>query len=349
MGMGVVELVRGNFAAARDLGHEALQVCDAAGQMQDVPYACYLLTSAYQQLGDYEQARVYAARAYEQARQNDDVWFLAYCLNEMGTIEGATGDLDSARAHFRESFEIRRDFDDPEGMAVALNCLGKVALLSGANSEATGHFTRSLAIYRQLADRGGLASSLKGLGEARTEEGALAGAAATLREAMNTALSIGFIPMTLSVLASTAGLLVRGKKEKAAGEILVWLQGQEGCDDETRTKVARLLEQVEAREAPVIQDISSIVGFADSALIGLADDASSAALHDALAEPLSDREKEVLAYIAQGKSNRQIANILIVSVGTVKAHTHNIYGKLDAPNRVQALARARELGIISID
>jgi predicted ATPase/DNA-binding CsgD family transcriptional regulator len=346
-GMGVVELVRGNFAAARDLGHEALQICEASGQMQDVPYACYLLTSAYQQLGNYEQARVYAARAYEQARLNDDVWFLAYCLNEMGTVESATGDLDSARAHFRESFEIRREFDDPEGMAVALNCLGKVALISEAYSEATGHFTRSLAIYRQLADRGGLASSLKGLGEARTCEGALASAAAALREAMSTALSIGFVPMTLSVLACTVALLIRGRKEKAAGELLAWLKEQDGCDDETHTRITRLLEQVPVPDSPGVHDISQMVAFADSALIGLAEDASSTALHDALAEPLSDREKEVLEYIAQGKSNRQIADILIVSVGTIKAHTHNIYEKLDAPNRVQALARARELGIIS--
>jgi LuxR family maltose regulon positive regulatory protein len=69
-------------------------------------------------------------------------------------------------------------------------------------------------------------------------------------------------------------------------------------------------------------------------------------MQDALVEPLSDREKEVLHHLARGMSNREIADALIVSIGTVKAHTHNIYEKLDAANRVQALSRAKELGIL---
>ncbi|MBI5033870.1 MAG: AAA family ATPase [Chloroflexi bacterium] len=65
-----------------------------------------------------------------------------------------------------------------------------------------------------------------------------------------------------------------------------------------------------------------------------------------LIEPLSERELEVLRLVAAGLSNLQIAKKLILSEGTVKTHVHNIYGKLDAQNRAQAIARAREVGII---
>lgn len=65
-----------------------------------------------------------------------------------------------------------------------------------------------------------------------------------------------------------------------------------------------------------------------------------------LVEPLSERELEVLALLAQGLSNQQIANELFISVGTVKRHTHNIYGKLTVENRTQALLKGRELGLI---
>src|SRR5918992_1514949 len=65
-----------------------------------------------------------------------------------------------------------------------------------------------------------------------------------------------------------------------------------------------------------------------------------------LPEVLSERELEVLQLIAAGKSNRRIASELFVSVGTVKTHINNLYRKLDAHSRTQALARARELNLI---
>ncbi len=65
-----------------------------------------------------------------------------------------------------------------------------------------------------------------------------------------------------------------------------------------------------------------------------------------LEDPLSERELEVLALLASGKTNSEVAGDLFVSVGTVKSHTGNIYRKLEAKNRAEALARARELELL---
>jgi LuxR family maltose regulon positive regulatory protein len=65
-----------------------------------------------------------------------------------------------------------------------------------------------------------------------------------------------------------------------------------------------------------------------------------------LIEPLSGRELEVLQLMALGKTNQEIARQLIVSPGTVKAHTASIYRKLDVANRTEAVARARQLSIL---
>ena len=65
-----------------------------------------------------------------------------------------------------------------------------------------------------------------------------------------------------------------------------------------------------------------------------------------LDDPLSERELEVLSLLASGKTNSEVARDLFVSVGTVKSHTGNIYRKLDAKNRAEALARARELKVL---
>jgi LuxR family maltose regulon positive regulatory protein len=63
----------------------------------------------------------------------------------------------------------------------------------------------------------------------------------------------------------------------------------------------------------------------------------------ALIEPLSERELQVLKLVCDGLSNQEIAARLVLSVGTVKTHIHNIFGKLGVINRPQAIARARQL------
>ena len=73
---------------------------------------------------------------------------------------------------------------------------------------------------------------------------------------------------------------------------------------------------------------------------------SSDATPEPLVEPLSERELEVLTLLASGRPNREIARDLFVAVGTVKTHTNNIYRKLGARNRAEALARARSLKLI---
>lgn len=65
-----------------------------------------------------------------------------------------------------------------------------------------------------------------------------------------------------------------------------------------------------------------------------------------LIEPLSDRELEVLRLLADGCTNQEIAEKLVLAIGTVKAHNHNIFSKLGVGNRVRAIARAKSLGLL---
>jgi LuxR family maltose regulon positive regulatory protein len=65
-----------------------------------------------------------------------------------------------------------------------------------------------------------------------------------------------------------------------------------------------------------------------------------------LIEPLSPRELEVLQLMAQGYSNREISQRLFLALSTVKGHNRNIFGKLEVQRRTEAVARARELGLL---
>jgi LuxR family maltose regulon positive regulatory protein len=65
-----------------------------------------------------------------------------------------------------------------------------------------------------------------------------------------------------------------------------------------------------------------------------------------MVEPLSQRELEVLQLIAQGLSNREISERLFLALSSVKGHNLKIFGKLQVQRRTEAVARARELGLL---
>lgn len=67
---------------------------------------------------------------------------------------------------------------------------------------------------------------------------------------------------------------------------------------------------------------------------------------DELADPLSLREVEVLTLVATGANNKEIAEILFIAEGTVKNHLTSILAKLQARDRMQAVIKAKELGIL---
>jgi DNA-binding NarL/FixJ family response regulator len=75
--------------------------------------------------------------------------------------------------------------------------------------------------------------------------------------------------------------------------------------------------------------------------------AKSGAPAEALAVPLTDREQEVLQALARGLSNREIADELVITEGTVKNHVSSLIEKLGVRDRTQAVLKGQELGLIS--
>jgi LuxR family maltose regulon positive regulatory protein len=82
------------------------------------------------------------------------------------------------------------------------------------------------------------------------------------------------------------------------------------------------------------------------AAIGLPDAVPSPPVSQPLIEPLSARELEVLALVAEGFSNAEAGRRLHVAESTVKSHLNSVYGKLGVRNRTQAAAKAKALNLI---
>jgi LuxR family maltose regulon positive regulatory protein len=99
--------------------------------------------------------------------------------------------------------------------------------------------------------------------------------------------------------------------------------------------MAQLLRQAVARDRFTSYALHLLEAFGEAATIP-----------QSLIEPLSERELEVLRLVAAGYTNREIAQELVVAISTIKRHISNIYGKLGTGNRTQAVARARDLGLL---
>ena len=102
-------------------------------------------------------------------------------------------------------------------------------------------------------------------------------------------------------------------------------------------------------EGPAVLELLSRVrhiapAFVDSLQISGDQDVHPA--QGALVEPLTDREAEILQLIAAGRSNPEIAELLYLSLNTVKWHAKNLYAKLGVSNRVEAITRAQELDLL---
>jgi LuxR family maltose regulon positive regulatory protein len=94
-------------------------------------------------------------------------------------------------------------------------------------------------------------------------------------------------------------------------------------------------------------DLERLLGaFALAGLPVLAPPSRGGAAPGGLVLPLSGRELEVLQLLADGRSNRAIAEELVVTVDTVKRHVSHLLDKLGAANRTQAVTRARQLGLL---
>ena len=139
--------------------------------------------------------------------------------------------------------------------------------------------------------------------------------------------------------------------ELAAPEGYVRLFVDEGAP--LRMLLLRLREQYDsgmgARQAPQTEDTrrAPVRVYLEKLLAAFEDGAPSRAEGPpGPVEPLSVRECEVLALLAQGRSSQEIADQLVVAVSTVKTHIHHIYAKLQVGGRVRAIARARELGLL---
>jgi len=355
--LGIVHVIEGNHKRAIALGEEAQRTAAAHDDALNLSFAHYLLTTAKSAQGEYEAAYRHAQRACSLARQSGNLWFLAYPLNEWGNVARAMGNYAEAKKHFQGSYALKEEHDDAEGMAVALNHLGEIAVLQSDYAEAKELFDQSQAIYQNINDRGGRATSLRGLGQVAFERRAFEEARMHFRKALKMAAEIRFWPLVFALFVDGGKLLLQAGQRASGLMLLAMVQHHRSSDEETKRRAGRQLKRWQARvngnmfDEAVARgrklDLETAVTTLQTALaVPIEATELVREQEQPLPEPLTERELEVLQLMTEGYTNPEIAEELVIAIGTVKWYASQIYGKLSVSNRTEAAHLARELNLL---
>jgi LuxR family transcriptional regulator, maltose regulon positive regulatory protein len=302
---------------------------------------------------DLDGAERALERGVDLAERAGDVSTLVWAYVTLSRVKRARGDEGGALEWARQAERVARDSGADLQIAIALAWMTRLLLARGDLAEAAAREQERAANADDAADavrvvdRLTSARLLHAQGRHRQalplleELGATAGAAGRTGDLIEI--------LTLRALALWAGQ----EKERAVSTLAgaLALAEPEGYVrtflDEGAPMGDFLSATLEVRQSGRLDAAGRIsVSYLARLLAAVAQEATAPAADERLPEPLSERELEVLALIAAGNSNQEIAAKLFVSTSTVKTHIHNLYRKLGARSRTQAVARARELDLI---
>jgi DNA-binding CsgD family transcriptional regulator len=278
-------------------------------------------------------------------------------------VEHQRARWDAALTLYEEQLRIWREIGDDYRIARVLMVLGVAAYMQGdlARGRAAEH--EAIAIFRTVGDRRREAFCLFHLAKFAAAERRWIEAARGFRESLCAFVEVrdaSFVHDALVWLAAVAADFGRS-------DVAVRLLG--ATDEQLRCSGAQLLtlshathdrtealcrqtlgEETFAAAHQVGRSLSQSewVDLADEVVAAALDAAPPSSNHDALVvSELTNREVDVLLLVAEGRTDREIAKALFVSIRTVNVHVAHILSKLDVPNRRNAVSRARELGLLS--
>ena len=310
--------------------------------------------------GDDEQAGELAAAGLALYRELGDKPGIARALLEVGAQAATAGDVERAVALCEEGLALAREEDSPLAGS-HLIVLGEAARGRGDDDRAVACYAEALALARARGQTSIMAYALNNLGLVATRQGRDDRAAALFAEALGLWQALGerwAMTETLEGLAVIAGK--RGQAERAArvlgaveelNETLgaPWSPAEPAQFERAMVSVRATLGEAgfaaawaAGRALPLEQTIAEAAAVAATAM-----GPGPAPTGDPTARRgLTRRELEVLRLIAEGRTNREIAETLAISRRTVTTHTTGIFTKLEVGSRTAAIATARRLGLL---
>jgi predicted ATPase/DNA-binding CsgD family transcriptional regulator len=315
-----IALHMGRVDEAAVAADEALSVAVAAGDGWNEGYALGIRAAIAGLLGRLREAEQLGRSSIGVMRRIDQQWGVARALLGLGDLARLRGDPGGAHTRYQEALAILREIDARPEIARCLAGLARVAMDLGSTGEARRHLAESIRLSNSTGSRIGVARGLEAfaalaMSENRPELAVrLTAAAAALREAA------GF-PTLAGARVERYLAPARGLGEPAVAHL--WAQG--------------LAMTGEAAVALALDAPQPAAAGRDNAAVAAVSTYEAAA---ALPGTLTPREGQVAALVADGRSNKAIAEELFISPATAARHVANILAKLGFSSRTQIAAWA---------
>ncbi len=317
-GCALIAFERGDFARSERAHLESLERSERLGLLARVSTTGVNLGILYYEDSRYDDAwRVYQ-RSLEINTAPDRAYDRAFALNGLGIVSHRRGDLQQAQEHLNAAIDIRRADRDSGALAASLTNLAMVNIDTRELAEATALLKESVKMRWSREEMRGLNEAFAGL----------ARIAGITGQHLISAELIG----TIDYLTRRGHRLPR----PVATEL-----------ETTRLRVANVLERDQFESAVATGRTRSLQAAVDYSLEISVEMPPPASVQVPSAHPLlSPRELDVLRLIAEGKSDRQIAETLAISRNTVIRHVANIFLKLEINSRTVAAMYALNHGIV---
>jgi predicted ATPase/DNA-binding CsgD family transcriptional regulator len=341
----------GDYAIAERYSQEALAIARVAADERLVVELLNERAWLVMRQGQPAAALPLIEAALGPARQLHEFRLVSLLLSARALTLAYGGDDAGAVRDAAESLEFRRRTGDRRGIGHNLGNLGTYELSMGDVDAARVHLRESLAIAREVNDRSGILHQLHNLGVAEYLSRSMAEAGALFAESLDLARRMG---MRLSFAYSLIGVALVGY-----GDDPRWSARLHGAADHAFAELGHTVEPLESRLTDLSrQRLRAALGdetFEAEYAAGRAlDQAGVLAMLDPVMRAgtarernvLTPRELEVLGLVAQGLSNTDIAQQLLLSEHTVHRHLANIMRKLGVSSRAAAAAWGVQSGLL---
>jgi predicted ATPase/DNA-binding CsgD family transcriptional regulator len=332
--IGQAALRAGRFGDAVSYIDEALAAAEASGN----DWEAGLSLAARAAIAVRQSKLKSAQRAYEAALEvlgDNNRWGIAQVEYGMGTLARARGDAEMAVRYFQDAMVIFRELDAWPEIARCQAGIGWIAVTSGDFGLAQESLAEGLRLNQACGQRLGIARGLEAFAalavvRQQPERAArLAGAACQLRESLGHGAGIGSrIEEVLEFARDRIG---------TSGAAALFAEGRE-MRGEDATSYALGSDDGQSASGP---SQAGEPAWTDPARLGrvggLRHDAGGAHRSPS---PLTPREHEIVLLIAQGLSNKEIADELVISPATAARHVANILAKLGFTSRTQVASWA---------
>ncbi len=346
--IGAVAYQQGDYEAAKADNSECLRLWQELGDRWGISHALqHLGLVAYAQ-DNLELAADLQHQSLTLRREIGDRWGIGRSLANLGLVACQEGALSAARAFFEESLTVRREIGDRWGIADALIGLSHLAWLEKDCASAKKLLQEGLRLASQFSLNLQVARLLEGLvlvvatcGELETAI-RFAGAAFALRETLEAVM-----PSCEQAEYETALLTVQTELGKAAYN-KARLEGQAWTLVEAIAQ-ARDGEETSLRADLPRPSLESLTGWAKAGTLPAEESSNRPSPEkgrNGYLAGLTAREVEVLQLVAQGLTNSQVAEKLVMAPCTVNVHLTSIYNKLDVSSRTAAVRYALDHKLI---